>query len=233
MMKVCKKSRWMACAAASLLLWPLGTRPLAEARSTQSTPADTQSGKSTEKPKTGGSGGTSGTTPTVPDKSDRPKTGGGAGTPGIAGDKADKMGSDKVASMDKVDYSSKKSTRLTGCLQAGTEAGTYELTNIKGKKSDASTSSSSSSAASSASSASASGSDRSVKLVADPGVDLSTFVGHEIEVSGNWSSSSGSTSASASASDTSSPYPPSHLVNRDFNATAVKLVSATCSVGTH
>jgi hypothetical protein len=129
-----------------------------------------------------------------------------------------------------------KSTKLTGCIQSGTTAGTYELTNIKKGMGRDSASSSSSSAPSATESASSS---KSVKLVAAAGVDLSQHVGHQVEVAGNWASSSSSSSSTASSS-TSSSTPPSSTESsasmsggKEFNVTDVKMVSATCSAGTN
>jgi hypothetical protein len=133
----------------------------------------------------------------------KPVTGGSGGTPGLHD----------------------KTSKLTGCVESGTTAGTFELTNVKGKgaKSDSSMASSSSSADASASSSSSSG--RTVKLVAAAGVDLTQHVGHQVEVTGSWnSSSSSSSSASASASASTGGA-------KEFNVTDMKLVAATCSAG--
>jgi len=120
-----------------------------------------------------------------------------------------------------------KSTKLTGCVQSGTTAGTYELTNIKGKGSMAS----SESAASPSASPSAS-SGKTVKLVAAAGVDLSQHVGHQVEVTGSMgASASASSSASPSASAPSASA--SSSTDKEFNVTDVKMVSATCSAGTN
>lgn len=118
-----------------------------------------------------------------------------------------------------------KSTKLTGCVQSGTTAGTFELTNIKGKGSMAS---SESSASPSASPSASSG--KTVKLVAAAGVDLSQHVGHQVEVSGSLGSGS-SSSASPSASAPSAA--PSAGDSKEFNVTDIKMVSATCSAGTN
>jgi hypothetical protein len=120
-----------------------------------------------------------------------------------------------------------KSSKLTGCVQSGTTAGTFELTNIKGKSAMADSSAS----ASSSSSPSAS-SGKTVKLVAAAGVDLSQHVGHQVEINGSWSAA-----ASASASAPSSASAPTASASaggdKEFNVTDVKMVSATCSAGTN
>jgi hypothetical protein len=121
-----------------------------------------------------------------------------------------------------------KSSKLTGCIQSGTTAGTFELTNIKGKSAMAD------------SSASSSSSSKTVKLVAAAGVDLSQHVGHQVEVNGSWSASaSGSASAPSSANPPSSASAPAASASgssggdKEFNVTDVKMVAATCSAGTN
>jgi hypothetical protein len=118
-----------------------------------------------------------------------------------------------------------KSTKLTGCVQSGTTAGTFELTNIKGKGSMAS---SESSASPSASPSSSSG--KTVKLVAAAGVDLSQHVGHQVEVTGSLGSAA---SSSASPSAAAPSAAPSSGGDKEFNVTDIKMVSATCSAGTN
>jgi hypothetical protein len=119
-----------------------------------------------------------------------------------------------------------KSTKLTGCVQSGTTAGTFELTNIKGKGSMASSADAASSSASSSSSSS-----KTVKLVAAAGVDLSQHVGHQVEVTGSLGAGA---SASATAPSASSPSASaSTSSDKEFNVTDVKMVSATCSAGTN
>ena len=115
-----------------------------------------------------------------------------------------------------------KSSKLTGCIQSGTTAGTYELTNIKGKGSMADSSSASSS----------SSSGKTVKLVAAAGVDLSQHVGHQVEVTGSMGTGA---SASAEAPSASAPAGAASASSgsKDFNVTDVKMVSATCSAGTN
>jgi hypothetical protein len=141
--------------------------------------------------------------------------------------------SSQSSSMDKSDKA--KSTKLTGCVQSGTTAGTYELTNIKGKGADSASSSSSSAP----SSTTPSSSGKSVKLVAAAGVDLSQHVGHQVEVSGSWNKAGDTSSSTPSASTPpSSTEPPAASASgssgaKEFNVTDVKMVSATCSAGTN
>jgi hypothetical protein len=116
-----------------------------------------------------------------------------------------------------------KSSKITGCIQSGTTAGTYELTNIKGK---------SAMADSSASGSSSSG--KTVKLVAAAGVDLSQHVGHQVEVNGSWSASSSSSASSpSSAASPSASASSSSGGDKEFNVTDIKMVAATCSAGTN
>lgn len=100
--------------------------------------------------------------------------------------------------------SAKAGKELTGCVQAGTEAGSFELTNVKGKGD--------------------SGDKKTVKLAAAPGVDLATHVGHTVELSGSWDAGAPSASAPAAA-------PASDA--KAFSVSSVKMVSSTCSTGTN
>jgi hypothetical protein len=122
-------------------------------------------------------------------------------------------------SADKMDKADKgKSSKLTGCVQSGTTAGTFELSNIKkGGKSDSMSASASDS------------SSKTVKLVAAAGVDLTQHVGHQVEVTGSWNKDSASASPSASPDASASA---SGSKGTEFNVTDVKMVSATCSAGT-
>jgi hypothetical protein len=129
-------------------------------------------------------------------------------------------------SADRMGDKAGKSSKLTGCVQSGTTAGTFELTNIKkGMKSD------SASASDSSASASTSGS-KTVKLVAAAGVDLTQHVGHQVEVTGSWDKSSASASATPPTADAPASASAS-TKGGDFNVTDVKMVSATCSAGTN
>ncbi len=135
--------------------------------------------------------------------------------------------SSQSSSMEKSDKAGKN--KITGCVQSGTTAGTYELTNIKKGGGHESASASESSASSSSSSS------KSVKLVAAAGVDLSQHVGHQVEVTGSWSPSSSSSSATSSSSSTTPPSASASSSggDKEFNVTDVKMVSATCSAGTN
>jgi hypothetical protein len=111
-----------------------------------------------------------------------------------------------------------KEMKLTGCIQAGTSASSFELTNVK--KGD------SPSAAASSAPAAATAS-KNVKLTAASGVDLAAHVGHTVEVSGSWAMAGDSPSAaspSASASGSAA---------KEFSVKNVKMVSSTCSAGTN
>jgi hypothetical protein len=107
-----------------------------------------------------------------------------------------------------------KAKRLTGCVQSGTEAGTFELTNIKGKSGDA--------AAGGAAAAS-----KAIKLVAAPGVDLSTHIGHTVELTGAWAAPDASAAPASPSSDMKGD------MKGDFAVSKVKMVSSTCSAGTN
>jgi hypothetical protein len=116
--------------------------------------------------------------------------------------------------------------KLTGCVQAGTSASSFELTNIKKGMHD-SPSASSSSPSSAPGAAGAATASKNVKLTAASGVDLAAHVGHTVEVTGSWAMAGDSPSAaspSASASGSSS---------KEFTVKNVKMVSSTCSAGTN
>jgi hypothetical protein len=111
-----------------------------------------------------------------------------------------------------------KDKKMTGCVQSGTEAGSFELTNVKGKtdKMGAEAAGAAQSAAPAAA--------RSVKLMAGPDIDLSTHVGHTVELTGSWSAAGSMAEPSAA--------PMAHGKGA-FNVTKVKMVAATCSSGTN
>lgn len=77
------------------------------------------------------------------------------------------------------DHMMAKGKKMTGCVQAGTEAGSFELTNVKGKADSAEK--------------------KSVKLAAAPGVDLAAHVGHTVELSGAWAPAAAAAAADAKA----------------------------------
>jgi hypothetical protein len=110
-----------------------------------------------------------------------------------------------------------KEMKLTGCVQAGTSASSFELTNIK--KGMAEPSASAAPAAATAS--------KNVKLTAASGVDLAAHVGHTVEVSGSWAKAGDSPSAASPAAS------PSGSGAKEFTVSNVKMVSSTCSAGTN
>jgi hypothetical protein len=114
-----------------------------------------------------------------------------------------------------------KETKLTGCVQAGTSASSFELTNIKKGMSGEHSASAGAGAAS-----------KSVKLSAASGVDLAAHVGHTVEVSGSWAKSGGDTS-SASPSAASPSASAGGGMDKEFTVKNVKMVSSTCSAGTN
>jgi len=125
-----------------------------------------------------------------------------------------------------------KEMKITGCVQAGTSASSFELTNVKKGMGDSASASASSSASPSAS-ASASGdmASKNVKLTAASGVDLAAHVGHTVEVTGSWAKSGDTSSASPSAASPSAS--PSGSGGKEFTVKNVKMVSSTCSAGTN
>jgi hypothetical protein len=109
-----------------------------------------------------------------------------------------------------------KEMKLTGCVQAGTSASSFELTNVKKGMEHANPSAAPADAAS-----------KNVKLTAASGVDLAAHVGHTVEVSGSWAKSGDSPSAASPSAS------PSGSGAKEFNVKSVKMVSSTCSAGTN
>ena len=107
-----------------------------------------------------------------------------------------------------------KEVKLTGCIQAGTSASSFELTNIK--KGD------------SPSAAAGGAASKNVKLTAGSGVDLAAHVGHTVEVSGTWAKS-GDTPSAASPSASAA----GSAMAKELTVSNVKMVSSTCSAGTN
>jgi hypothetical protein len=114
-----------------------------------------------------------------------------------------------------------KEVKLTGCLKAGADAGSFEL--ATGKKAtkagtDAAATSqtppASGQAPTQAAMASA-GMGKNVKLTAAPGVDLAAHLNHQIQVAGSWS-------AAADAAK-----------GKSFAVSSVKMIAATCTTGTN
>lgn len=106
-----------------------------------------------------------------------------------------------------------KEMKITGCVQAGTSASSFELTNVKKGMDHAAPSAAPADAAS-----------KNVKLAAASGVDLAAHVGHTVEVTGGWAKS-GDPAATPSAS--AAP------MAKEFTVKNVKMVSSTCSAGTN
>ena len=103
-----------------------------------------------------------------------------------------------------------KEMKITGCVQAGTSASSFELTNIKkGMHHDA--------AATAAAPADAAS--KNVKLTAGSGVDLAAHVGHTVEVAGTWAKPAADAAAAPMA--------------KEFTVNNVKMVSSTCTTGTN
>ena len=112
-----------------------------------------------------------------------------------------------------------KEMKITGCIQAGTSASSFELTNVKKGMSEAP----SAAAAPAADTAS-----KNVKLTAASGVDLAAHVGHTVEVSGSWAKAGDSSVGSQPVG-----LRPPVAVAKEFTVKNVKMVSSTCSAGTN
>jgi hypothetical protein len=117
-----------------------------------------------------------------------------------------------------------KESKITGCVQAGTSASSFELTNVKKGMSDSPSASAAPAAADAAS--------KNVKLTAASGVDLAAHVGHTVEVTGSWAKS-GDTGAAASPSASAPGASASAGGAKEFTVKNVKMVSSTCSAGTN
>lgn len=126
-----------------------------------------------------------------------------------------------------------KEKKLTGCVQSGTEAGTFELTNIKGKEKDTASAGATGAAGTAGASASGAMSSKAVKLMASPDVDLASHVGHTVELTGMWSAGAGSSSSSTSTSPSESTGGSMAHKGGAFQVSKVKMVSSTCSTGTN
>lgn len=114
-----------------------------------------------------------------------------------------------------------KDVKITGCVKAGAEAGSYELTNVKKDSAAGVGAAASAGAAGATASASTMSDSKNVKISPAAGVDLAAHVGHTVELMGSWS-------AGASASPAGEAR-----AAKTFNATSVKMVSATCTTGTN
>lgn len=125
-----------------------------------------------------------------------------------------------------------KDMKLSGCVQAGTEAGAFELTNVKKSHNMASSSSTSEPSSATSGMASTSGDKKTVKLSAGSGVDLAAHVGHTVEVMGSWNKAASDMSSAPSASSPSAADAMS-AAGREFKVSNVKMLSSTCSAGTN
>ena len=113
-------------------------------------------------------------------------------------------------------------TKLTGCLKAGTAAGSFELATSKKDKAAKTGDSAATSTSPQAPAQGAMASDekKNVKLSPAAGVDLAAHLNHQIEIAGSWDTAAGASSAAGAASKT-------------FNVTSVKMISASCTTGTN
>jgi hypothetical protein len=112
-------------------------------------------------------------------------------------------------------------TKITGCLKAGADANSFELT--RSKKDKGASASASASASTDVARADMAKTDKATKLVAAAGVDLASHIGHTVELSGSWS---GTAAADPAA-------PASAAAAKTFTVSNVKMVSATCTTGTN
>ncbi len=117
-----------------------------------------------------------------------------------------------------------KDVKLTGCVKAGADAGSFELANVK---KDMGASASAGGATASASAPASAGESKNIKLSPASGVDIAAHVGHTVEVSGTWSGSASAAPPSESAPSGSAK------AGKTLSVSAVKMVSATCTTGTN
>jgi hypothetical protein len=126
-----------------------------------------------------------------------------------------------------------REVKLTGCLKAGSEAGSFELANVKkdkGMGSGTASPSPGSTPAQPPASAQAPAQEayagaKNVKLSPAPGVDLAAHVNHQIEVAGAWSQAGG---ASPGAAGADAPK-----MGKTFTVTSAKMIAASCTTGTN
>ena len=123
--------------------------------------------------------------------------------------------------------------KLTGCLKASTEAGTFELATSKKDKARGDASAAAQPPASTSSQAPAqdamasAGASKNVKLVPASGVDLAAHLNHQVEVAGSWGA------AAAAAAPATTPDGSGPKAGKTFSVTAVKMISAACTAGTN
>jgi hypothetical protein len=115
-----------------------------------------------------------------------------------------------------------KEHKITGCIQAGTSASSFELTNVKKGESGAT-----------ASAAPADAASKNVKLTAASGVDLAAHVGHTVEVTGSWAKSGDTGAAASPSTPPAAGASASAGMAKEFTVKNVKMVSSTCSAGTN
>jgi hypothetical protein len=124
-----------------------------------------------------------------------------------------------------------KAVTVTGCLKAGSTAGTYELTNAKMGSSSGSSATGTSGAAGAAGSASASAG-QTIKLTGDPsGAKLSDHVGHTVQVTGKIAgagSSTSGTSGTGAGAGTGTSGTAGSSAAKTLDVDSVKMVSSSC-----
>jgi hypothetical protein len=177
--------------------------------------------------KPGPGAGTPGAKSSTPPAPSQPLPGPGAGTPGAAHAAPPPAPSSPATPYPSPDSDrAAKEAKLTGCVQAGTSPGGFELTGVKkGMGENASSASSPSASAG----ASASGKSGNVKLSTAAGVDLAAQVGHTVEVTGSWRAGDSASSPSAAA-----PAPSASASaggDKTFQVKSIKMVSSLCSAG--
>jgi hypothetical protein len=119
-----------------------------------------------------------------------------------------------------------KAVTVTGCLKAGSTAGTYELTNAK-MGSGSGTSATGTSGAAGASGAASASAGQTIRLMGDPsGAKLSDHVGHTVQVTGKMAAS-GSSATGTSGTGTSGTAG-SAAAAKTLDVDSVKMVSSTC-----
>jgi hypothetical protein len=109
---------------------------------------------------------------------------------------------------------------MTGCVKAGSAAGSYILANAAPAATPAA------GGAASSDVRGTSGSTKSYNLTLKPSDDLSKHVNHKIEVTGTVSPASASASAGAGAAKEGASA--SATPTESFTVTSFKMVSATC-----
>lgn len=113
-----------------------------------------------------------------------------------------------------------KTTKLSGCLKAGADAGTFELATSKKDKmatSDQAAAAAPTSSQAPTQDAMAKVNTKNVKLVPATGVALAAHLDHQVEVSGSWQQ------AASAAPDASGA--------KTFSVTSVKMIAPSCTTG--